>query len=104
MYAECIGADIVEHNEFSMNEKRKKKRKICFTLCIYAVSDLPLLCLSSSRQVDRMHDDGGDDDDRGRKKRRTEQGQCVYICMFKKQLEIIPFLFSSQTDRKAAKT
>ncbi len=79
-----------------MNEKRKKKRKICFTL--YAVSDLPLLCLSSSRQVDGMHDD--DDDDGGGKENRTRP---VYICMFKKQLEIIPFLFSSQTDRKAAR-
>jgi hypothetical protein len=65
-----------------MNEKRKKKRKICFTL--YAVSDLPLLCLSSSRQVDGMDDD----DDEGGKENRTRP---VYICMFKKQLEIIPF-------------
>ncbi len=98
MYAECIGADIVQYNEFSMNEKRKKNEKICFTL--YAVSDLPLLCLSSSRQVDGMHDDDdddGDDDDGGEKENRTRP---VYICMFKKQLEIIPFLFSSQTDRK----
>ena len=27
----------------------------------------------------------------------------MYICVFKKQLEIIPFLFSSQNDRKAAR-
>jgi hypothetical protein len=27
MYAECIGADIVQYNEFSMNEKRKKNEK-----------------------------------------------------------------------------
>lgn len=75
MYAECIGADIVEHNEFSMNEKRKKeKRKICFSL--YAVSDLPLLCLSSSRQVDGMDDD----DDGGEKKNRTRP-VCVYVCI-----------------------
>jgi hypothetical protein len=45
-----------------------------------------------------MHDD--DDDDGGEKENRTRP---VYICMFKKQLEIIPFLFSSQTDRKAAR-
>jgi len=41
-----------------------------------------------------------DDDDEGEKENRTRP---VYICMFKKQLEIIPFLFSSQTDREAAK-
>jgi hypothetical protein len=41
-----------------------------------------------------------DDDDGGEKKNRTRP---VYICMFKKQLEIIPFLFSSQTDREAAR-
>ncbi len=49
-----------------------------------------------------MYDDGDDDDDDdgGEKENRTRP---VYMCMFKKQLEIIPFLFSSQTDRKAAK-
>jgi hypothetical protein len=47
-----------------------------------------------------MHDDDDDDDDGGEKENRTRP---VYICMFKKQLEIIPFLFSSQTDRKAAR-
>ena len=94
MYDDCIGVDIFQHNEFTMNEKRKKeKRKICFSL--YAVSDLPLLCLSSSRQVDREDDDDGEE-------KRTEQGQAVYMCVFKKQLEIIPFLFSSQNDRKSA--
>ncbi len=52
-----------------------------------------------------MHDDDGggdDDDDEGGKENRTRPVY-IYICMFKKQLEIIPFLFSSQTDRKAAK-
>ena len=78
MYAECIGADIVQYNEFSLNEKRKKNEKICFTL--YAVSDLPLLCLSSSRQVDGMHDDDddddGDDDDGGE---REQNKASVYM-------------------------
>jgi hypothetical protein len=93
---ECGGADIVQYNELSINERRqkKRKRKICFTL--YAVSDLPLLCLSLSRQVDGMHDD----DDGGGKENRTRPG-CMR--MFKKQLEIIPFLFSSQTDRETTK-
>ena len=45
-----------------------------------------------------MHDDG--DDDGGGKENRTRPGR---IRMFKKQLEIIPFLFSSQTDREATK-
>jgi hypothetical protein len=41
-----------------------------------------------------------DDDDGEGEENRTRP---VYICMFKKQLEIIPFLFSSQTDREAAR-
>jgi hypothetical protein len=56
-----------------MNEKRKKKRKICFTL--YAVSDLPLLCLSSSRQVDGMDDD----DDEGGKREQNKASVYMYV-------------------------
>jgi hypothetical protein len=52
----------------------------------------------ASGQVDGMHDD--DDDDGGERENRTRP---EYRCMFKKQLEIIPFLFSSQTDREATK-
>lgn len=73
---------------------------------ISAVSNLPLL-FTLSRQVDGMHDGDDDDDDGddgddggGEKENRTRP---VNRCMFKKQLEIIPFLFSSQTDRKATK-
>lgn len=51
--------------------KERKNEKICFIL--YAVSDLPLLCLSSSRQVEN---------DRWwwwREKENRTQGQCMHV-------------------------
>jgi hypothetical protein len=70
-----------------MNEKRKKNEKF---VLLYRLFRTFLFVLLSSRQVDRMDDD--DDDGGGKKENRTRP---VYICMFKKQLEMIPFLFTS---------
>jgi hypothetical protein len=74
----------------------EKTKNLFYLICRFG----PSSSLSLSRQVDGMHDD--DDDDGGGKENRTRP---VYrgLYMFKKQLEIIPFLFSSQTDREATK-
>lgn len=66
-----------------MNMKRKKKRKICFTLDVLS-NISPFFFFSFlllSRQVDRMDDH---DDDYGGKagdgrRGRTEQGQHIHI-------------------------
>ena len=83
-----------------MREERgeeEKTKNLFYLICRCG----PSSSLSLSRQVDGMHDDVDDDDDDGGGKKNRTRPVYMRLYMFKKQLEIIPFLFSSQTDREA---